>query len=196
MLSNFQVGAKVPLQTFLLAQPQFRRTLANVDLEQFRQRIIASYHLGPMGASETSEYIRHRLTVVGWKNKPSFTEEALDDIFLHTGGVPRKINSFCSRIMLFCFLDELLEVDRNVVKCVAEDHARETNQILDATYGRATGIMLSPTEEEGETRIEPQLLQRIDRIDKAVTRHSRALRFFSSVVEKSLLEDTRDREFD
>jgi len=196
MLSNFQVGAKVPLQSFLLAQPQFRRTLASADLEQFRQRIIASYHLGPMGAAETSEYVRHRLAVVGWKNDPEFAEEALADIFLHTAGVPRKINTVCSRIMLFCFLDELHQVDRQVVSSVAEDLARENNQILDTSDGRARGVMLSP-QGSGETSSDMSLIpRRIERIEKTVERHGRALKFFASVVEKSMHEDTGAGELD
>ena len=143
MLSNFQVGAKVPLQSFLLAQPQFRRTLAAKDLEQFRQRIIASYHLGPMGEAETSEYVRHRLAVVGWSDDPHFTEEALAEIYLHSGGVPRKINTLCSRIMLFCFLDELHTVDQNTVRTVVDDLAHETGQILDPSDSRTSGVMLA-----------------------------------------------------
>ncbi len=197
MLSNFQVGAKVPLQSFLLAQPQFRRTLAGNDLEQFRQRIIASYHLGPMSAAETAEYVRHRLTVVGWKNDPQFTEEALADLFLHTGGVPRKINTFCSRVMLFCFLDERHEVDREVIKSVAEDLTRETNQILDSSDGRTGGVMLSPQGSEGTAHDASQLLRRVEKIEKIVVRHGHALKFFSSVIEKSLLDGpTSDGELD
>ncbi|MDR3439948.1 XrtA/PEP-CTERM system-associated ATPase [Telmatospirillum sp.] len=190
MLSNFQVGAKVPLQSFLLAQPQFRRTLASVDLEQFRQRIIASYHLGPMGAAETSEYVQHRLAVVGWKNDPEFTEEALADIFLHTGGVPRKINTLCSRIMLFCFLDELHKVDRDVVRNVAEDLARETNQVVDTSDGRSGGVMLSPSQGGENVQETAGVAHRIDKLEKTVIRHGRALRYFSSVIEKNLLEGT------
>jgi general secretion pathway protein A len=192
MLSNFQVGAKVPLQSFLLAQPQFRRTLASRDLEQFRQRIIASYHLGPMGAAETCEYIRHRLAVVGWTDDPRFTDEALADIFAHTGGVPRKINTVCSRIMLFCFLDELHTVDRGVVKSVIDDLIRETSQVLDRSDGLTAGVMQAPHDNAGIEQTSSQLLQRIDRIDRTVERHGRALKFFSYAIEKSLQDDTGD----
>jgi putative secretion ATPase (PEP-CTERM system associated) len=189
MLSNYQVGAKVPLQCFLLAQPQFRRTLASADLEQFRQRIIASYHLGSMGAAETSEYIRHRLTVVGWRNDPLFTDEALADIFLHTGGIPRKINTVCSRIMLFCFLDELHTVDRDVVKGVAEDLLRETNQVLDASDDQAGGVMLAPLGRGGTAADASQFAPRMEKMERIVERHGRALKFFSSIVERNLVDD-------
>ncbi|WP_245651184.1 ExeA family protein [Paramagnetospirillum marisnigri] len=192
MLSNFQVGAKVPLQSFLLAQPQFRRTLAAKDLEQFRQRIIASYHLGPMGSEETSEYIRHRLAVVGWSNDPRFTEEALADIFVHTGGVPRKINTICSRIMLFGFLDELHTVDRDVVRNVVEDLLRETSQVIDGSSGPTGGVMLG----SGTPPDASQLVQRVDRIDRTVERHGRALKFFSYAIEKSLQDESVDADPD
>jgi hypothetical protein len=42
-------------------------------MQQLRQRVIATYHLGPMDALETQAYIEHRLLTVGWKGDPSFT---------------------------------------------------------------------------------------------------------------------------
>ena len=67
MLSNFQSGDKPLLQSFLLGQPEFRKTLQNENMQQLRQRVIASYHLGPMEAPETRAYIEHRLKTAGWR---------------------------------------------------------------------------------------------------------------------------------
>jgi general secretion pathway protein A len=131
MLSNFQIDGKAMLQSFLLGQPQFRRTLASQDLDQLRQRVIASYHLGPVGKQEIRAYIEHRLKAVGWSNDPEITEDAYAEIFEHTGGVPRKINVLCSRILLFGFLEEEHRIDRASVIQVAEDLFRETELILD-----------------------------------------------------------------
>ncbi|MBC7950481.1 MAG: AAA family ATPase [Rhodospirillaceae bacterium] len=174
MLSNFQVGAKVPLQSFLLGQPQFRRTLANPDLEQFRQRIIASYHLGPMGEAETAEYVRHRLKLVGWTSKPAFTDSAMAEIFRNTDGVPRRINVLCSRVLLHAFLDGLMTIDGEVVRVVAEDHLRENAQIMDSSDGvRVTAPMVRDT----------AVLDRLDHVERTVERHGRALQFFASLAE-------------
>jgi len=107
MLSNFQIGSHAPFQCFLLGQPQFRQLLARPDLEQLRQRIIASYHLGPMSLEEVGEYLRHRLSLVGWKGDPTFEPSAVTAIFNHTGGVPRRINTLCSRVLLLGFLENL-----------------------------------------------------------------------------------------
>ena len=131
MLSNIQVDGKPPLQLFLLGQPQFRKTLAREDLLQLRQRIIASYHLGPMGEQETQDYILHRLQQVGWKNRPYFGEGSFERIFHYTEGVPRRINNLCSRLLLYCFLEEKDLIAADDVKAVAEDLENEFEQILD-----------------------------------------------------------------
>jgi general secretion pathway protein A len=106
MLSNFTYADKPLLQTFLLGQPEFRKTLQSPELEQLRQRVIASCHLGPMDTEEIGAYIVHRLQTVGWRDDPAFSDDAFDAIFQHTGGIPRKINMLCDRLLLMGRLDE------------------------------------------------------------------------------------------
>jgi len=179
MLSNIQVGNKVPLQSVLLAQPQLRRLLSSPDLEQFRQRIVASYHLGAMNAAETREYIRHRLAVVDWHNDPEFAEEAFPVIYAQTGGLPRKINTFCSRLMLFCFLDDLHRIDDQVVKAVAQDLSEEMGHILAPSAGdtRSAGVMHTAFEYgEDLSSSGKSIHARVDSLERMVDRHNRALR--------------------
>ncbi len=121
MLSNFQSGAHAPLQSFLLGQPQFRALLASPDLEQLRQRVIASYHLGPLAPAEMRLYIEHRLRAVGWKQDPSIADDAFMAIYAATGGVPRRINTLCSRVLLLGFLEELHRIERLHVQKVADE---------------------------------------------------------------------------
>lgn len=106
MLSNFVQGGRPLLQTFLLGQPEFRRTLQSPDMEQLRQRVIASYHLGPLDQGETEAYILHRLKVAGWQNDPSFSPDAFAAIHEYSGGIPRRINMLCERLMLMGSLDK------------------------------------------------------------------------------------------
>jgi general secretion pathway protein A len=106
MLSNFTSGEKPLLQSFMLGQPEFRRILQSPAMEQLRQRVIASCHLGPMDRAETELYITHRLQTVGWKGDPSFSEDAFVAIYQHTGGIPRRINLLCDRLLLMGFMDE------------------------------------------------------------------------------------------
>ena len=177
MLSNFQVGPRAPLQGILMAQPQFRRVLANPDLEQFRQRIVASHHLGPIGVAETRDYIRYRLSVVGWADDPLISEEAYTDIYTLTGGVPRKINTFCNRMMLFCFLDELHRIDGATVRAVADDLAREIGQSIEMTDTPVSaGVMHQPPPLD-----DPRFEHRLAELEQTVATHGRSMKFFSAL---------------
>lgn len=106
MLSNFQHNEKSLLQSFLLGQPEFRATLQRPELEQLRQRVTASYHLGPIDSSETEAYVEHRLKTVGWSGDPSFSQDVFPVIHRYTGGIPRKINYLCDRLLLLGRMDE------------------------------------------------------------------------------------------
>src|SRR3569623_1448685 len=66
MLSNFQLGDQALLQSFLIGQPELRTMMQAPSMQQLRQRVIASYHLGPLDREETQAYIAHRLHNVGW----------------------------------------------------------------------------------------------------------------------------------
>ena len=104
MLSNFQFGNQALLQSFLIGQPEFREILQRPEMEQFRQRVAATCHIGPLDRDETQGYVEHRLRQAGATDKPSWGEGAFDAIFRATGGIPRRINSVCDRVLLLGFL--------------------------------------------------------------------------------------------
>lgn len=125
MLSNFQMDSRPLVQCFLLGQPEFRQKLAHPEMEQIRQRVIATCHLEPLAADETRAYIEHRLKLVGWEGDPEFTEDAFDRIHLVTNGVPRRINSLCGRLLLYGSLEDTHIIDDTVVQDVAREIAEE-----------------------------------------------------------------------
>jgi len=125
MLSNFQIESKPLLQIYLIGQPEFRSTLASKDLEQLRQRVITSYHLGPLNAEETRAYIEYRLHRVGWEDDPSFDEDAFPLIYEASGGVPRRINMLCDRIFLHGFIENAHAITGELVHQVLEDLSEE-----------------------------------------------------------------------
>ncbi|MFC4349712.1 XrtA/PEP-CTERM system-associated ATPase [Kordiimonas lipolytica] len=130
MLSNFQEGDKALLQSFLVGQPEFReRIFSAPELEQLRQRVIATHHLEPMEEEELAGYIEHRLRLVGWDNDPCFTADAVEAIYQHSAGVPRRLNTLCSRILLYGALEEIHTVDAETVDAVIADMASDTRQV-------------------------------------------------------------------
>lgn len=105
MLSNFQLNQQALLQTFLVGQPEFRAILQSPNMKQLRQRVTATCHIGPLDIEETQGYIQHRLKCAGSTGRPTFDQAAYDAIFDASGGIPRRINLICDRLLLLGFLN-------------------------------------------------------------------------------------------
>ena len=139
MLSNFQFGKQALLQSFLVGQPEFRDILQNSQMQQLRQRVIAACHIGPMDLEETQGYIQHRLKCAGGTGRPYFESGAFEAIFGVSGGIPRRINSVCDRLLLLGFLENKDALTAEDVKNVAHEIAEEagfiprSNNISDVT---------------------------------------------------------------
>jgi general secretion pathway protein A len=121
MLSNFQVGGRALLQTFLLGQPEFRDKLAGPGLEQLRQRVIATHHLDAMAEDEVSLYVRHRLTRVDWQGNPDFEPAAFEAVHRHSLGIPRRVNQLMQRVLLHAAMEGAETVAAAMVEAVAAD---------------------------------------------------------------------------
>jgi putative secretion ATPase (PEP-CTERM system associated) len=125
MLSNFQLDDKPLIQSFLLGQEELKDIIQAPNMEQFRQRIIASAHLRPLSIEEVKNYVNHRLHQASCDTESLFSEAALEAIHEKTLGVPRKINIFVDRLLLFGFLEELTSFDIDAINDVAEEMSAE-----------------------------------------------------------------------
>lgn len=128
LLSNFSAGGRALIQIVLLGQPEFRDRLAEEGMEQLRQRVIASHHLGPVGADEIGGYIAHRLGQAGWEGRPVFADEALAAVHEASGGIPRRINRIASRLLLHAGVEERAEIDAGDVESVLADMERDEGE--------------------------------------------------------------------
>ncbi len=140
MLSNFSLPGESLLQIFLVGQPEFRETLADERMEQLRQRVVTSCHLGALHADDTRSYIYHRLSFANWSGKPEFSGPALEAIHLLSDGVPRRINVICDRLLLHGFLEQLQRIDHEAVAAVARDMMDEGLLTVLAGVPDAAGI--------------------------------------------------------
>ena len=122
----------------LLGQPQFRRLLSSPNLDQLRQRVLTSYHLGPLSRAETRAYVEHRLGAVGWTGDPHWDEASFEAVFTHTGGVPRRINRLCSRVLLYGVLEEAHDITGDVVDATAAELAHDLDGV------EAGGLAMPP----------------------------------------------------
>lgn len=184
MLSNFQSNERSLLQTFLLGQPEFRITMQSAGMTQLRQRVIASYHLGPLDVEDTKGYIIHRLQTVGWKNDPSISDGTFEEIFAFTGGIPRKINTLCDRLMLMGYIEEKHALDVAEAKEVIADIQKEMSypehmnvSINDVKTGISNDLSLAET----ETQIS-RLEERVTDLERSVTTVLKLLREILSLA--------------
>jgi type II secretory pathway predicted ATPase ExeA len=167
MLSNLTIAGRAPFQCLFLGQPQFRKLLADPRLEQFQQRILASYHLGPLSEDETRGYVEHRLTKAGWTGDPALDDAAFAAIYRYTGGIPRRINTLCTRVLLAGFLDDRHHISGAMVSDVADELHSDVG-------GGSTFPAIARSWSDGD--LGPALEQRLAMIEKRIAQHDRALR--------------------
>ena len=174
MLSNFQLETHALLQSFLVGQPEFRRTMQSPHMLQLRQRVIAACHIGPMDADETRGYIEHRLKCVGWTGNPRFEPEANAAIYRATGGLPRRINAVCDRLLLSGYLAGKQEFTADDVEMVAREMHDET---VDSESASAEESKLSAVVGKESARNAPPLVDaaRLQLDAKSVDAASRLL---------------------
>ncbi len=120
LLTNLETSKEKLLRIMLVGQPELSELLARNDLRQLAQRITARYHLTPLNAGETAEYIAHRLQVAGGASK-LFTPAAIKAIYKHSGGVPRLINVLCDRALLGAYSQSAPQVTVPMVNGAAAE---------------------------------------------------------------------------
>jgi general secretion pathway protein A len=166
MLSNFQCGDQALLQSFLVGQPDLRNLIRSPAMEQFRQRVIASYHLGPLDEDETRGYIEHRLKHVGWKGDPAFDPSAIHAVFMATGGIPRRINAICNRLMLAGFLAGQHRYTAAEVNHVAAEITGEIGPQGVVTAMREPSQVHPTPHHPNPAETLPRLLEMADRVEQ------------------------------
>ena len=186
MLSNYQTDKRPLLQTFLLGQPEFRKILLGEDMQQLRQRVAATYHLGPMNPAETKSYIEHRLSTAGWNNDPSFSEDAFTAIYDYTGGIPRKINTLCERVLLMGCLEEIHELGVTEINDVIRDIQQEYDMpIVETKIPEVSEVTTNTSEVTTSTSEEesaPELRKMDDRLIKMESSISSVLDLLKRVL--------------
>lgn len=120
LLTNFQLDDMNLLSLILIGQPELRTRIKQGTFEAIRQRIGIRYHLGPIGREDTQKYIAHRLhTAEG--DEGIINPEAVDVIYLYSGGLPRVINNIAANALLMGFSKDLSQIGPDIVLDVVED---------------------------------------------------------------------------
>ena len=132
LLSNIETPAGKLLQILLVGQYELSHRLNQPELRQLRQRINVNRFLSPLSASETRQYVEHRLEIAGSRFDLCFAKECGPFIYKLTGGVPRRINHLCDTALLICLGEGARQVNRRILK--KAQAALNTDRIFTARY--------------------------------------------------------------
>jgi len=177
MLSNFELSGKSLFQIFLIGQQQLSDALFLPEMEQLKQRIVATYQLKALNVEETKNYILFRLDKAGWKNTPQFEDDVFDSICSYTQGIPRCINTLCDRVLLFGYLEELIVIDLSAIDKVIADIEEETSLTTQEFQNLSTSSNLINTSVE----------ERIISLEKAIIDIQKNFSKERSLLRKAIL---------
>lgn len=116
---NRKTRAEEPLFTLILSgTPDLLPALqAEPALAQLIQIL---FRLDPFSSAQTTAYVQHHMRAVGgdiW----SFDQPALEAIWRHSGGLPRRINLLCDTALMLGFAAQATQVTAALVEQAARD---------------------------------------------------------------------------
>ncbi len=119
-LMNYETNDYKLLQLILMAQmellPKVRR------IRNFIDRASLKYIINPLDRAETKEMIEYRLNQAGLNSgQVLFTDGAINLIYEHTQGYPRKIAMFCHQALERVVMHEKDKVDDDMVRKIIEE---------------------------------------------------------------------------
>lgn len=120
LLSNIEKPDAKLINIFFIGQNEFNEILNRPQNRAVLQRMTLNYNLDPLTPEEVDEYIRHRLKIAGTQER-LFDWDAVQEIFLYSGGFPRRINILCDHSLLSGFVREQRIIDAGIVKECAKE---------------------------------------------------------------------------
>lgn len=130
LLTNLETSKEKLLRIMLIGQPELSELLARPDLRQLAQRITARFHLTPLGAAETTEYINHRLRVAGAEDE-IFSRAACQQVHRYARGIPRLINIICDRALLGAYSQGQRRITPQMIRVAAREAIGELPTTFD-----------------------------------------------------------------
>ena len=147
LLSNLETSTSKLIQILLFGQPELDDMLDSKEMRQLRQRIGVRWGLGPMTATETRDYVRHRLRIAHGCERELFSERALREVHRRTRGVPRLVNLLCDRSLLAGYATNALTIESATVSQAAREilgaHRRARWRRVFLRSGAAAAVLIA-----------------------------------------------------
>jgi general secretion pathway protein A len=122
LLTNFQLDDRNLIAIVLIGQPELRERLKHRSYRALTQRIGAQFHLTPLTAADTSDYIRHRVKVAGG-TRALFSDDAIQVLHKASGGIPRILNGLATQALIEGMAHDASVVDGKVAAAVVQSQS-------------------------------------------------------------------------
>ena len=116
LLTNFETESKKLMQVVLFGQPELDMRIKQPRLRQLLQRITFSCQLGSIDREFMRRYICHRLISAGHAHGDLFNDQAINELYRYSRGIPRLINILCHKSLLLAYSQKRGCVDKAIIK--------------------------------------------------------------------------------
>lgn len=120
MLTSYELDSQTLVSIVLVGHESFLDRLKLSAYQSLNQRIGIRYRLTSMDLPETLAYIDHHQKAAGAAHR-LFEDEALEQIYHATKGVPRKINLLCTHALLAGAAEARKVIGPGIIKRVLND---------------------------------------------------------------------------
>ena len=165
LLSDFETPRAKLLQIVLAGQPELADKLASRQLAQLRQRVSLLNGLKSLSATETKNYVQHRLKVAGHQGENLFTAPAMAAIADFTEGIPRNINNFCFNALSLAYALRQTTIDAAIVQEVISD--LDITQHLSDSWGTGPATAMGTPVDHNHIEYEQMAGRNLDRDGEA-----------------------------
>lgn len=121
LMTNLETESRKLLQVVLFGQPELDEKLALDELRQLKQRITFSYSLRLMDTDQLVQYVRHRLSVAGYKGVDLFSLKCCEMLYKASKGTPRIVNVLCHKSLMLAFGEGKVQVTPEHVRAAIAD---------------------------------------------------------------------------
>jgi MSHA biogenesis protein MshM len=121
LLSNLETQHHKLLQIVLFGQPELDELLTDPAIRQLRERVVHSFHLDPLNATDIRAYLNFRMRQAGYKGPDVFGPAAVREIARASLGLTRRINIIADKALLVAYTERTHDVSAKHVLAAAKD---------------------------------------------------------------------------
>ncbi len=139
---------KYNTKILLSGNQAINQLLNTASVHGIQKDVIVGWDLDGMNESEIAPYVAHRLGNVGGQDAVSFKDDIWKSLYRFTGGIPRRINRICNRLLINGLFENKSEFNNEDVMQVIQQLDDEGLLEISHKFAVIHGLVGSNTDED------------------------------------------------